>query len=183
MNRFFCALVLASSTGTFAQTGVPRPAAGWTPAPAAPGAPAAAARQLQPAETAQQRLAKGEVYVSQRWNASFHLEETLSLPQFPGLTFAGARIVQMQPGSPLTQIGLRPGDVITRLDNTKIDTGKWPNQDGCYWMLPQFERHFGMTTVRYIRSGTTDVVDQSLDLGARCRPKRFPDLPGNVMFP
>lgn len=183
MNRFVCALVLAVPVVALAQTGGGRPAAGWNPAPATQGASAQAVQPLQQAETAQQRLAKGEVYVSQRWNASFHLEETLSLPQFPGLTFAGARVVQVQAGSPLTQIGLRPGDVITRLDGTKVDSGKWPNQDGCYWMLPQFERHFGTTTVRYIRSGTTDVVDQSLDLGARCRPKRFADLPGNVMFP
>lgn len=175
MTRICFALALATSAVATAQT---RPAPGWNPAPAT-AIPSAATR----AETAQQRLAKGEVYVSQRWNASFHLEETLQLPQFPGLTFTGARIVQVQPGSPLAQIGLRPGDVLTRLDGTRVDTGKWPNQDGCYWMLPQFERHFGMTTVRYIRAGTTDVVDQSLDLGARCRPKRFPDLPGSVMFP
>lgn len=137
----------------------------------------------QARDAALDRLRRGEVYASQRWRASFHLEETLQLPQFQGLTFAGARIVRIDEDSPLIQMGLKVGDVITRLDGTKIDTGRWPNQQGCYWMLPQFERHYGLTKVRYIRSGTTQVVDQTIDLGSRCRPQRFPDLPGNVILP
>ncbi|TWT95196.1 hypothetical protein Pla108_33390 [Botrimarina colliarenosi] len=134
-------------------------------------------------DAALERLRRGEVYESQRWRARFHLDEALQLPQFQGIVFAGARIVEIEEDSPLSQLGLKVGDVITRLDGTKIDTGRWPNQDGCYWMMPQFERHYGLTTVRFVRSGTTQVVDQTVDLGARCKPQRFPTLPGNVMLP
>ncbi len=129
------------------------------------------------------RLKRGEVYVSQRWRASFHLDEALVLPQFQGLGFAGARIVKVEEDSPLKRLGLKVGDVITRLDGTKIDTGRWPNQEGCYWMLPQFERHYGLTTVRFIRAGTTQVVDQTVDLGDRCKPHRFAEMPENVILP
>ncbi|QDV73184.1 PDZ domain-containing protein [Botrimarina mediterranea] len=129
------------------------------------------------------RLKRGEVYESQRWRASFHLDEALLLPQFQGLAFAGARIVKIDEDSPLDRLGLKVGDVVTRLDGTKIDTGRWPNQEGCYWMLPQFERHYGLTTVRFIRAGTTQVVDQTVDLGDRCKPQRFPQMPGNVILP
>jgi hypothetical protein len=129
------------------------------------------------------RLKRGEVYASQRWLASFHLDEALVLPQFQGLGFAGARIVKIEQDSPLQRLGLKVGDVITRLDGTKVDTGRWPNQQGCYWMLPQFERHYGLTTVRFIRAGTTQVVDQTVDLGDRCKPQRFPEMPGNVILP
>lgn len=124
-----------------------------------------------PAEAAQ-KLQLGHVYESQRWQAKFHFEEQLQIPGSP--VFSAARIVAIGPNSPLRFLGLQVGDVITRLDGTKVSAGKWPNQDGCYWMLPELERHFGVTKVRFIRRGTTVVEEPAIDVGPRCRPQPIP---------
>lgn len=121
---------------------------------------------------AAQALQQGHVYQSQRWLASFYLEERLQIPGSP--VFSAARIVGIQPGSPLQQAGLNVGDVVTRLDGTRVADGKWPNQQGCYWMLPELERHFGMTKVRFIRRGTVTVEEPTVNLGPRCRPQPIP---------
>lgn len=124
-----------------------------------------------PAQAAQ-ALQLGHVYVSQRWLASFYFEEKLQIPGSP--VFSAGRIVAIQPGSPLQQIGLNVGDVITRLDGTRVSEGKWPNQQGCFWMLPEFERHFGLTKVRFIRRGSIQVEEPTVNLGPRCRPQPIP---------
>lgn len=124
-----------------------------------------------PAKAAQ-ALQQGHVYKSQRWLASFYLEERLQIPGSP--VFSAGRIVEIQPGSPLQQIGLNVGDVVTRLDGTRVADGKWPNQQGCFWMLPELERHFGMTRIRFIRRGTATVEEPTVNLGPRCRPQPIP---------
>ena len=54
--------------------------------------------------------------------------------------FPGAKLLSYpDQGSPLRQIGLRPGDIITRLDGLRV-----ANYD-------ELERHFADTTVRYVR--------------------------------
>lgn len=72
------------------------------------------------------------------------------------IEFWGARIVRLEPGSALRQLGLHPGDVITRLDGIAIwrDMYKEP---GRAWQLVEMENHFGRTEVRFIHRGQNRV--------------------------
>lgn len=82
-------------------------------------------------------------YFSPRLGARFVVQR-ISLPQHG--TFTAARLVsEPEPGSPLLQIGLRQGDVITRLDGTPVTVTR------------ELERHILETTVRYIRAGKSHV--------------------------
>jgi len=75
--------------------------------------------------------------------ASFHIENM----RIPGYRFTGARLISdPAPDSPLNSIGLRKGDVITRLDSRPADT------------LEELERHDKNTQIRYIKTGTTKVL-------------------------
>ncbi|QDT67513.1 hypothetical protein MalM25_04120 [Planctomycetes bacterium MalM25] len=102
-------------------------------------------------------------------------EFTLQWMQIPNFSFWGARITSMDQDSPLRQIGLQLGDVVTRLDGTRVSTGKWWDQSRGVWALPQMERHFGRTQIRNIRSGTTLVRNEYADLGPRWQvPSPYP---------
>jgi len=79
----------------------------------------------------------------------------------PGYVFTAARIVSKPgPDSPLRQIHLGIGDVITRLDGIPV-TG-----------LGELERHYGRTYVRYIKQGTTRVRNGEIDLDDDGTPDR-----------
>jgi hypothetical protein len=146
------------------------PSDGSTPTPSAvplasPVPPTAAAPLSQPApqalsggapETPAQPLVIDPTqrnplaYFSPRLGARF-LIQPMFLPQFGH--FYGARLVSMpEPGSPLLQLGLSEGDVITRLDG-------WPVMDT--WEL---ERHIFETSVRYIRAGEQVVRRGTMDI-------------------
>ena len=115
------------------------------------------------------QLLAGNAYSSQRLQAQLMLEWMT----IPGYTFWGARIVHMQPTSPLQALNLQLGDVITRLDGLRISTSKFwvpAGPGGGYWALPECERHYGPTEVRFIRSGTQQVQNGQVDLG----PSIFP---------
>ena len=80
---------------------------------------------------------------SPKLQASFGIETM----QIPGYRFTGARLISdPSPDSPLNSIGLRQGDVITRLDSNPADT------------LAELERHDRYTQIRYIKAGTTKVL-------------------------
>jgi len=80
---------------------------------------------------------------SPKLGASFRIENM----QIPGYKFTAARLISDPvEGSPLHGIGLRKGDVVTRLDDTPADT------------LAELERHEKNTLVRYIKTGTTKVL-------------------------
>jgi len=67
--------------------------------------------------------------------------------QLPGYRFTAARLMSDPlPDSPLHRIGLRKGDVITRLNDNPADN------------LAELERHERNTLVRYIKTGTTRVL-------------------------
>ena len=67
--------------------------------------------------------------------------------QIPGHRFTAARLMSDPlPNSPLNRLGLRQGDVITRLNDNPVTT------------LAELERHSRNTTVRYIHTGTTRVL-------------------------
>ncbi len=48
---------------------------------------------------------------------------------------------------------MRPGDVLTRLDGVPLWQGMHRHGDGT-WQIPEMERHYGATEVRYIRQGS-----------------------------
>jgi S1-C subfamily serine protease len=59
-------------------------------------------------------------------------------------TFPGAKLLSYpDPGSPLRQIGLRPGDIITRLDGVRVTS------------YAELDRHYANTSVRYVRYPAT----------------------------
>ena len=78
-------------------------------------------------------------YYSGRLRGYFQLRN-FHLPQYGG--FVAVRIASLDSDSPLREIGLRPGDVVTRLDGIAISN------------LSELERHAYDTTVRFIRAGT-----------------------------
>ena len=88
----------------------------------------------------------------------------LELPQ-GHREFWGTRIVQIDPQSPLRTLGLRAGDVLTRLDGIQVASGMY-RQGNEPWQIPELERHYGLTEVRYIVTHTHSVQIGSIDLGA-----------------
>lgn len=93
----------------------------------------------------------------------------------PGFSFWGGRITDIDANSPLHQANLRVGDVVTRLDGVSIAKGKY--WSGQYWELPQIERHFGPTELRFIRTGHQNAENVQVNLGA----SSFPSFPGPVV--
>ena len=80
---------------------------------------------------------------SPKFGTSFRIENI----QIPGYRFTAARLTSDPlPDSPLHGVGLRKGDVITRLDDSPANT------------LAELERHEQNTLVRYIKTGTTKVL-------------------------
>jgi hypothetical protein len=79
---------------------------------------------------------------STKLGASFRIEKI----QIPGNRFTAARLLSDPvEGSPLEKLGLRKGDVITRLDDSAVDN------------FSELDRHMKNTLVRYIKTGTTKV--------------------------
>lgn len=75
--------------------------------------------------------------------AAFRIEKI----QIPGYQFTAARLMSdPSQNSPLDRVGLRKGDVVTRLDDSPANT------------LAELERHGGNTSIRYIKTGTTKVL-------------------------
>ena len=70
--------------------------------------------------------------------------ENFFLPAFG--QFTGVRLVSVPSfDSPLRNLGLQPGDVITRLDGVRTDN------------LNELENHYSWTQVRYIKTGSQTV--------------------------
>jgi hypothetical protein len=72
------------------------------------------------------------------------------------VNFWGARVVQLDYDSPVWQLGLAPGDVITRLDGLSIANGMF-REDGGTWQIVELDNHFGRTEVRFIHRGSNQV--------------------------
>jgi hypothetical protein len=94
-------------------------------------------------------------YRSPTLHASFRAERMYIAPNGNYIEFIGARILSLDPTSPLLDLGVRVGDVITRLDGIEIWRGAY-NRNGV-WRLPEMENHFGSTDVRYIIHGQSRV--------------------------
>ena len=118
-----------------------------------------------PQEGQQLKAIAGGSYYSPRLKARFLLQQM----SIPGHNFWGARIVDMDWNSPLRNIGLNVGDVVTRLDGVRVSTGMYQQNDFStgmqFWAIPQMEKHYSFTHVRFIRTGTTMVQQLTTDLG------------------
>ena len=87
-------------------------------------------------------------YFSPRLGARFAIH-TVQIPGFS--PFRAARLVSRpEQGSPLAQLGLRQGDVITRLDGIPASN------------LQQLEQHILDTTVRFVRAGSQAVQEGTI---------------------
>lgn len=112
--------------------------------PGVPLQPGVPAQQLVIDPTQPNQLA----YFSPRLGARFLIEQT-SLPQF-GM-FWGARIVsEPAVNSPLRQLGLSEGDLLTRLDGLPVVS------------TLELERHILETGVRFIRAGEQHVCQDTM---------------------
>jgi hypothetical protein len=73
------------------------------------------------------------------------------------VTFWGARITSLDAESPLRTLGVRAGDVITRLDGVPIWNNMSRDDRTGIWRIPELERHFSATEVRFILRGSHTV--------------------------
>lgn len=107
-------------------------------------------------------------YYSDKLGANFIAEWMYIRQNGRRVTFWGARIVGIDDDSPLHDLGVSFGDVITRLDGVRINTGMYRTRDrqgNVYWALPELDEHYGRTEFRYIRTGTNEVLIDTIRLG------------------
>ncbi|MCA9087777.1 MAG: hypothetical protein KDA90_03985 [Planctomycetaceae bacterium] len=79
--------------------------------------------------------------------------------------FWGARILSLDPNSPLKTISLRAGDVVTRLDGDPIWIGMTRKNRKAPYQLVEMENHYGPTAVRFIFKSTQQVQELNVNLG------------------
>ncbi|MGW4087130.1 S1C family serine protease [Streptomyces sp. NPDC004822] len=104
-----------------------------------------------------QQLIKTGKPVYAKIGASVSLEDTSDGAKITDQGAGGSDAVE--PGGPAAKAGLKPGDVITKLDGTVIDSG--PTLIGEIWTHKPGDK----VTITYERDGRTRTVD--LTLGAR----------------
>ncbi|MEU9332973.1 trypsin-like peptidase domain-containing protein [Streptomyces sp. NPDC048290] len=102
-----------------------------------------------------QELIKTGKPVYARIGASVSLEEGTGGAKITDTGAGGAEAVE--PGGPAADAGLKPGDVITKLDNRVIDSG--PTLIGEIWTHKPGDK----VTLTYERGGKTNTVDVTLD--------------------
>ncbi len=98
------------------------------------------------------RIVAPSGYRSHTLRGTFKMQWMYIVQRGRMVTFWGARILSLEPDSPVWQLGVRPGDVLTRLDGIPLWRGMRRGRDG-EWDIPEMERHYGATEVRYIRQG------------------------------
>lgn len=125
-----------------------------------------------PADPKKAALILTRGYRSERLRGTFRAEwMQISSKSGRNTPFWGARIVQLDPDSPLHELDLQVNDVVTRLDGLPIATGMTRRDPSAPWKLVQMENHFGPTKVRHIFHRTTEVQETTVDLGARTRTR------------
>ncbi|MCA9152925.1 MAG: hypothetical protein KDA92_26665 [Planctomycetales bacterium] len=113
-------------------------------------------------------IVDGEGYRCYRLDATVELQYLYIDTASRRVTFWGARVLDLGPASPLPSIGVEVGDVITRLDRIPVATRAFRrrNQVGNWvWQLPEMDRHYSLTHVRFIKAGTSAVLEEVVDLG------------------
>jgi len=103
-------------------------------------------------------------YYSPNLRASFLVDDFSVRVNGRWMVFTGARLTGTNPGSPLNGTSIRLGDVVSRLDGIPIGRGKYQSQQGS-WQAPQLERHYGRTVIRFVRSGTHEILNETINLG------------------
>jgi len=117
-------------------------------------------------------------YYSTKLEASFIAEWMYIKQNGQRITFWGARIVDIDNSSPLHDLGLNVGDVITRLDGIQISRNlhkDHPSDD--HYQIPELDRHYGRTQVRYIFTGTSVVRNGHVMLSGGVTPDPTPVQP------
>jgi len=110
-----------------------------------------------------QKMVVGGSY-SPTLGAEFRVENFF-LPAFG--QFTSVRLVSVPEwNSPLRNLGLQPGDVITRLDGVRVDN------------LAELENHYSWTQVRYIKTGTQIVKIGNIFINQNVGPMPGPMVPG-----
>ncbi|MFJ8943832.1 trypsin-like peptidase domain-containing protein [Streptomyces sp. NPDC102395] len=112
---------------------------------------------INQAEYVAKQLIKTGEPVYAKIGASVSLEESTDGAKITDQGAGGAAAVE--PGGPAAKAGLKPGDVITKLDDTVIDSG--PTLIGEIWTHEPGDK----VTITYERGGKTQTVD--LTLGSR----------------
>lgn len=107
----------------------------------------------------------GTAYYSPRLKAQLLLQRLYIIQYGRRVDFWGARVVSMDHNSPLRHINrMGLGDVITRLDGVPIGRGASMDWNGVY-SVPEAERHYARTQVRWIPTGTFNVYNHYTNLG------------------
>ena len=57
-------------------------------------------------------------------------------------------------------LNIRAGDVVSRLDGTSVMNNAYQGPNG--WVMPEMDRHFGSTELRYISHGTKTMLTWAL---------------------
>ena len=114
----------------------------------------------------------------------------MTIPNFQGgqsFVFWGARAIKLDNNSPLRGLTVQfnngqaerfeVGDVITRLDEIKINDGMFKNNQGVFQIV-ELDEHFGPTTFRWIKSGHSHVNVSKVTLTNNNPPRNPPTNPG-----
>ncbi len=118
--------------------------------------PAMERREIGPGSGGPARYMIRDVYYSPNLRGHFRAQWMYIIQNGRQVNFWGARIVHLDFDSPLRQIGVSSGDVITRLDGVPVWKRMYRESRGP-WQLVQMEQHYGRTEVRYILRGTHQV--------------------------
>ena len=105
-----------------------------------------------------------------------------NFPNVGTISFWGARIVGMDLNSPLKSLpNVQLGDVITRIDGISIGTDLSKPDGQAYFNIPQVEQHFGWSEFRWMKTGTTKVLVNTINLDAK--PMGGGSSDGGVILP
>lgn len=145
----------------------PAPATTPTSPPAATPAPApgSAPRQVQaPAPN------PADAYYSWRMQAHFVIQ-TIDLTPYgwAGYRPVAQLVAPPSPYSPIARLGLRPGDMITRIDDVPIST------------YADLDSHYTLTKLTFLRQGFYYAQQAWVDLGPLYPGVRPPVYPGRVL--
>lgn len=131
----------------------------------APKAAAAVAGDPNAPRTGALIMPAGGGYRSDSLGGEFHGQQMYVNLNGTRALFWGARALSLDPDSPLHDLRIRlrngavvqfgVGDVISRLDGVYLSNRKF--MQGNVWQMPELDRHFGDTEVRWIKQGTHNV--------------------------
>ncbi len=172
---------VAICLGTLAMTAWTRAQDSSTPAPDAPAVSVDEYAMEEPTAYVQKGTnsenayhVKTDAYYSPSLRGWFRAQWMFIRRGGSQVNFWGARVMHLDYDSPVRQLGLAPGDVITRLDGLSIANGMF-RQGGGPWQIAELDNHFGRTEVRFIHRGSNQVRIGDMMLDGTVR-EDFPDF-------